>query len=333
MYEKLDDVRLKNGEAVELGVVKGPDADWADRIDDDLLGHKGPTWRWGNRLVLEQDLDCDAFFYILHREGVPFSNVMTIEYRGVGILGHVFTRPEDRRQGAASAIFTHLMAHFEQRNGRALVLGTGYDSPPYHIYKSFGFEGLMPTSGVMAFYLPDEATFRHNYFQAGEVVIDRLGPEHYGGMPVLFSESKPGAVRSAGAMRLYGRSSSEGPLIPLLKDELERLEEGKSVRTSVARVKETGAVVGMATTDRDPVWPGTCIVDVFCHDDFWAHGDALLNTISWPGADRYVAYCDVGWREKEVVLETAGFEREAVLKRWISVGGQEAVDVTLWVKR
>ena len=25
---------------------------------------------------------------------------MTIEYRGVGLLGHVYTRPEDRRQGA-----------------------------------------------------------------------------------------------------------------------------------------------------------------------------------------------------------------------------------------
>ena len=100
MYERLDMVRLKSGEEVELGVVIGPDLDWADRIDEDLLGHKGPTWRWGNRLVLTEAMDLEAYFYILHRDGVPFASVMNIEYQGIGILGHVFTKPEDRRQSA-----------------------------------------------------------------------------------------------------------------------------------------------------------------------------------------------------------------------------------------
>ena len=335
MYEKLGDVTLKNGEEVELGVVKGPDADWAGRIDDDLLAHKGPTWRWGNRIALEVDLNWDALFYILHRGGVPFSNVMTIEFDGVGILGHVYTKPQDRRQGAASEIFTGLMADFEKRNGRALILGTGYDSPPYHIYRSFGFDGLEPKSGLMAFYRPSEDVFRKDYFKAGDVVVERLAPEHYPGMPVLFSGAFGRVVRSVGSMRLFGLGSSEGPLIPLLKDELERLEEGKAIRTSVAHVKETSSVVGVATIDRDPVWPGTCVVDVFCHPEFWTHAGALLDQITWPDAHRYVAYCDVGWQEKETALGEAGFEREATLKHWVSVdrAATDFVDVNLWVKR
>jgi len=334
MYEKLDDVMLKNGETVELGIVKGPDLDWADWIDEDLLGHKGPTWRWGNRAVLEQDMDMDSFFYILHRNGVPFSNVMTIEYEGVGILGHVFTKPEDRRQGATSAIFTGLMAHFEARNGRAMVLSTGYDSHPYHIYKSFGFEGLEAKSGIMVFYSAGEEAFRRQYFQGNETVVERLAARHYPGMPILFSGSYEGVVRSVGAMRLFGRCSSEGPLVPLLKDELERRAKDEPVRTAAARLTESSGVVGVASTERDPVWPGICVVDVFCHPEFWNCGEKLLNTIAWPDAHRYVAYCDVGWQAKEEVLSKAGFVQEATLKQWVPVDREvnDFVDVNLWVK-
>ena len=112
MYEKLDDVTLKTGEKVELGVVMGPDLEWADRIDADLLAHKGGVWQWGNEKVLRESLEMEAYFYILHRDGTPFANVMNIEYKGVGILGHVYTRPEERQQGACAAIFRGLMPHF-----------------------------------------------------------------------------------------------------------------------------------------------------------------------------------------------------------------------------
>ncbi|SVE13611.1 uncharacterized protein METZ01_LOCUS466465, partial [marine metagenome] len=247
MYEKLDNVTLKSGEQVELGLVKGPDLEWVDRIDGELLAHKGPTWRWGNRIMLEQDLGVDAFFYILHRDGVPFSNVMTIEYDGIGILGHVFTVPEDRRQGSASEIFRGLMAHFEERSGQAMILGTGYDSPPYHIYKSFGFESLESQSGTMAFYSVGENAFREAYFSAGDVVVERLKSTHYPVTPILFSGAFEGVVRSV-VMRLYGRNSSEGPLIPLLRDELERRADDRATRSVVARLNGRSTVVGFATT-------------------------------------------------------------------------------------
>ena len=85
MYEKLDEVHLKSGEAVEMGVVLGPDPDWADRVES-LLAHKGDYWRWGNEMVLRTHTGIEGYYYILHRDGVPFANTMTVEYQGVGIL-------------------------------------------------------------------------------------------------------------------------------------------------------------------------------------------------------------------------------------------------------
>ena len=79
MYESLEHVVLKNGEKVEAGVVIGPDLDWADRVEE-LLGHKGPLWRWGNEMVLRESLPVEAYYYLLVREdGIPFANMMNIE--------------------------------------------------------------------------------------------------------------------------------------------------------------------------------------------------------------------------------------------------------------
>ena len=327
-------VRLKSGEEIELGVVIGPDLDWADRIDEDLLGHKGPTWRWGNRLVLTEAMDLEAYFYILHRDGVPFASVMNIEYQGIGILGHVFTKPEDRRQSACSRIFEQLMPHFRDRGGRALILGTGYDSPPYHIYQSFGFEGIEPKSGTMAYYSDSEDAFEATYFAEGPVAIERLSTSHYPVAPVLFVGDRPEVVRPT-TMRLFGRSSSEGPLVSLLRDELERITEDKPVRTAVLKQQGTEAVVGLATYDRDAVWPGTCMVDVYCHPNFWGQAGNLLARIDLPKMHRYVVYCDVGFEEKEQVLAEAGYQRIATLGEWVPVGRAVSrfVDVGVWEKR
>lgn len=331
MYTHLSDVTLKDGETVTLGLIQGPDNDWATRIDDDLLAHKGPVWRWGNQVMLTQDLGVDALFYILHRNNEPFANVMTIEYKGIGILGHVYTKPDDRRKGAASRIFDHLMPHFRNRGGRALILGTGYDSPAYHIYKSYGFESIEPLSGTMTYYPNSQQTFEKEFLTSGPVTIQRLGPKHYPVAPILFLNTCPGAVRLTTA-RMLGRASSEGPFIPLLKSEMERQAENQPPKTAVLLQQETEAVVGCATTAPDPLWPNTCVVDLFCLPNFWQHATDLLNFIHWPTANQYVAYCDVGWSEKETALQEAGFKMSATLPQWLTKNN-EKTDVNMWIKQ
>ena len=124
--------------------------------------------------------------------------------------------------------------------------------------------------------------------------------------------------------------------MPLLKESLERERENKPIRTAVARLADASGVVGFATTDRDPIWgfAGVCIVDVYCHADFWHCGEGLLDKIEWPSARRYVAYCDIGWTAKEDVLRAAGFVQETTLKQWVPVdrAGTGFADVNIWVK-
>ncbi|MBT4138522.1 MAG: hypothetical protein HOE48_11440, partial [Candidatus Latescibacteria bacterium] len=95
------------------------------------------------------------------------------------------------------------------------------------------------------------------------------------------------------------------------------------------------AVVGYAATNRDPLWPNTCVVDLFCLPNFWDHTNDLLRTIHWPTADRYVSYCDEGWTEKEEALRAEGFQICATLPQWVTKGYDhtEKADINLWVKK
>ena len=173
MYTALGSVHLKSGEKVEIGVVSGPDLEWAERVEK-LLGHKGPVWQWQNSATVRRELGIEPCFYLLHRQGEPLANVATFTYRGVGHFGHVWTRPADRRQGAASQLMGLQMAHFGMQGGKALFLGTGYDSAPYHIYASHGFVGLEPKSGQMEYYAQSKARFEAEYFAKEAVQVEEV---------------------------------------------------------------------------------------------------------------------------------------------------------------
>ncbi|MBI2504790.1 MAG: GNAT family N-acetyltransferase, partial [Candidatus Latescibacteria bacterium] len=199
MYTSLGSVSLKRGEAVEVGVVRGPDLEWAERVEG-LLGHKGPIWQRQNAAAVCRecrDLGIEANFYLLHRDGKPLANIATFTHRGVGHFGHVWTVPEDRRQGAASQLMGVQMAHFRQEGGRALFLGTGYDSAPYHIYASHGFVGLEPKSGQMEYYSQTRAEFEEEYFAKGAVQVEEVQWRHWPASAALFLGEFPGAVRCA----------------------------------------------------------------------------------------------------------------------------------------
>src|SRR5207248_6496886 len=129
----------------------------------DLLVHKGSGFEVHMRMALRGETDrLETRYYLGMLEGVPVANVMTVESDGVGILGHVFTRPEHRRKGICQAIMGRLMEDFRQRNGRVLLLGTGFESAPYWIYHSFGFRSLK--GGFMRYDAPAAEGFDRNWF-------------------------------------------------------------------------------------------------------------------------------------------------------------------------
>lgn len=334
MYTSMGQVVLKVGERVEMGVVRGPDIQWAPRLEE-MLAHKGDPWVWQNATVLREDVGIEARFYVLHRDGLPLANIMTAERAGVGIFGHVWTQPRDRRQGAASAVMERQMADFRRRGGRALFLGTGFDSPAYHIYRRFGFESIAAGSGQMACYTTSGEQFDSEYFAPAPSEIQELDWRHWPASPALFMGPFPGAVRCA-PLQLVGRRSTEGSLLPLIRSERARRSGGDDVSPRALALVNTAttAVLGLAVRRAHSLWPETELVDVYCHPDAWpAAGDLLAGVLS--GAAAWcVAYTDAACGAKADVLSAAGFVEAARLAQWLAVDQTDStrLDVTVWQK-
>ena len=258
MYQALGTMTLRSGEQVELGVVRAPDLEWRDRILP-LLAHKGVYWRWQNVEFLTVDVGIDASFFICHRDGQPFANVMTALYAGVGILGHVYTYPEDRGAGAASLLVGAAIDDFKARGGQALFLETGYGSTAYRIYERYGFHSLEPMSASMEFYTASKGEFEQTYFAQGAASFQMLDWRHYPASQALFAGDFPGHVRCA-ALQLVGRLSNDEYIIPLLAEELSAETEH---RARVLMSDSSGAVVGFGLWSRHPFWPDSGLIDLY----------------------------------------------------------------------
>ena len=262
MYTALAPVRLKSGERVECGVVSPPDAEWSARIQK-LLLHKGDIWQWQNTELLTTAVGIEPYFYLLHRGGTPFANIMTVEYRGVGQFGHVWTDPADRGQGASSSIMTQQMEHFRSRGGKALYLSTGFDSVAYRMYAKHGFVGIEERSGYMTYTVGPKARFEADYFARGPATVAALDWQHWPTSSPLFSSALPGVVRSSN-LRLLGRMLTEGPFLPVIRDERKRRSERAPPRAVALAKHDNGAVVGFAMLEVHPAWPDAKQLDLWC---------------------------------------------------------------------
>src|ERR1041385_7049402 len=140
MRETLATETLKTGERMEVECVMPPEAERTEQIIT-FLAHKPPNYRGHiDRAFAGETDDLETRFYIGMLDGEMVGNIMTVEANGVGILGHVHTRSDQRRKGICNAVMRHQMEDFRRRDGRVLLLGTGYQSAPYYIYASFGFQ-------------------------------------------------------------------------------------------------------------------------------------------------------------------------------------------------
>lgn len=328
MYQSLGTITLKSGETVEAGVVRGPEPTWAARLVQ-MLAHKGDPWNWQNAQVLEQDLGLAVNFYLLHRGDSPFASIMTVENRGVGHFGHVWTEPADRQQGASSQLMRLQMQDFVERGGQALFLGTGVDSVPFRMYASFGFRGVEAGSGYMAFYGKSQVEFETAYFAPGPVEIQPLAWPHWPASASLFLGDFPGLIRCA-PLRLIGRASTEEPLLGALVEAEQRRATGEASPVLALVNRATAAVVGMAAWGWDPLWPEACLVDCYCHPAYWQHAPDLFSALAMPSAARQVVYVDAGHAAKAEFFARAGFRPIATLPRWVAADALQAswVDVT-----
>ena len=323
MYTKLGDDPLKSGQTLEVGVVTAPDAEFAGAIQH-LLVHKGPEWEVHIRAALRGETDqLETRFYVGLLDGVPAANVMTVETDGIGILGHVFTAPQQRRKGICQAIMRRLMEHFRERKGHVLLLSTGYESPPYRIYHSFGFRSLK--GGFMRYDAPAADALEQRWFSVDAVRTATLAWRHWPLLGLLGAQTSGEALRSA-AWKLFGMGSLEGPVVHTLAAQ----SEGRGTNGVVLEAG-LGAVVGCATLHPTGGgtngWPGVWLLDLFSHPDFASHYSEMLTALQWPSG-KFIAYVDTGSSEKAAALERHGFEREGTLRGFLRPG-PEPVDV--WV--
>ncbi|MGB9597739.1 MAG: GNAT family N-acetyltransferase, partial [Candidatus Poribacteria bacterium] len=244
MYTKLSDVKLKTGEDMEIGVVLAPDQEHIEAITK-VLHHKGEPWLTHVNKALDGTItDLETRFYIGKLNGQVVANIMTVEYNHTGILGHVFTIPEQRRKHICTLIMEQQMNDFKKRGG-ILLLGTGFNSAPYWIYYSFGFRSVLENSGFMRFSTDDN--FEEKHFTYSKVKPVDVQWKHWSLMAVLMSVKETELMKSV-ANGLYGIINFEGGFLNFMK----RLEDG-NVKAKVLE-SESGAVVGCITLEQDRRW-------------------------------------------------------------------------------
>jgi hypothetical protein len=322
-------VSLRSGEQVALTVVRAPDPQWAGVIEP-MLQHKGPPWTWQNAELLRAETGLVTRFYVLHRDRAPFANIMLVETNGVALLGHVWTEAADRGGGASGRLMERLLADFEQRQGRAIFLGTDPDSAPWHFYRRRGFEPIEEGSGCMARYWQPREQFDAEWYASGELRIESLDWRHWVAACPLASSGFPGLVRLA-ATGLIGRRLSEGPFLPLLQEQ-RRCRAAGEADCAVVLTGAGGAVHGWASCLADPCWPHLSMLDLYCSPAGWPEAEGLIRAVLHSRAGRLVAYADAGFTAKESALRSTGFQPVATLPGWIRDNGAVAggKDVIVW---
>jgi hypothetical protein len=328
MYERLSEAALKTGERMEIGVVTAPDSAWKDRILP-FLGHKGEPYASHIRRSFDGPLDeLETRYYVGHRDGQVLTEVMIVGARGAGILGHVYTLPEHRRKGAYQAVMAAQIADMPRCGIRLLSLGTGFDSPPYRIYHSFGFEGIGPGRGEMLWRASPHA--EAGLFQAGAVTARDARWDDWGyfGWLGLLSIGPDEEVPRSRIMRLKSRGIMEGPFVRLMLT-CEQ-QAGMSVRVLHS---ESGATVGWAILAPDPQGlEDSWTLDLHAHPSFAHQLPALAADLPWPDAPVAALIAEPSG-PKAVALEAAGFTRAARLPTWMKTDGGRRRDAALWVRQ
>ena len=305
MYTPLGEVTLKTGELMEIGVVFAPDIDHETELGD-FLGHKPDNYKWHVDRCLTQPLDLlETRFYIGKLSGRLITNIMTTEYNGIGILGHVFTLPEQRRKGACKGLMDYQMRDFQDREGRMLYLGTGYDSAPYWIYHYFGFRSVYPEAGFMTYSTAPE--FETQHFARDSALATKVKSVQWHDWIALTALTGivDGDYLRSSTYGLTGPTNFEGGFLYLKQN----LETDPQHHQSWLLQSETGAIVAFLILQIDEEQNGQ--LDLFAHPDFWDQTPKLIAAANLPSG-KIVSQTESTAKERISVLKQQGFDQLSV---------------------
>lgn len=314
-------VTLRTGEQLELGCVTCPDPSWGAQIMP-LLGHKSRESRDHFEAAFAGPLDqLDTRFYIGCIGGIAVTNVMIVGAHrvagAVGILGHVYTRPEHRQKGAYGTLMPVAMAHLQGDGYQALTLGTGFETHPYWIYHRHGFRSIDGVTGKMKWLA--EPAFGSRWFAPGTATVRPLRWDDWGPLnllafqPLAAAEALPRSV----LFQLKGQGSLEGSFQTVQR----RVGRGEPIQAVVLE-SESGATVGWAAVQPDPFAFGDARqLDLHLHPHFQGQASVLLDALEWPPDKPVHAYATSTDDERAAALRAAGFTPVAQLPNWLERAG------------
>ena len=317
MFRNLGVEQDREGKEVVIAVLESPDPEKVKSYVE-FLGHKGDIWTW----QLEQLFGgatgklISRIYAALDAKGKLQSAIMTAEAFSLGILGHVYTHPAHRRKGLCRLLFRFLLADFERRGGKALHLGTGYQSLAYRIYESVGFLPIGQT-GFMR-YAPNAETFYKRLYGPGPVSVRDATWEDYPVLSDLFLLEDADPIRLV-AFGAIGVTCLEEKFLLMKRMALQFPE---STQMKVLEKSGTNVAVGLATVFPDARWAHkSFILDVFVHPKFEAHCRELISALRFPKG-KVLAYRLAAVSGK-AAFEEQGFKIEGSLRAQLEFQGTE----------
>ena len=318
-----DTARLKNGEMMEWRVIDDPGDPDVPGLRE-LLGHKGDIWQYHLDAWAAGDAKrLDTYFYV-GRIGDEFvGNIMVVVHRGVGLMGHVFTRPSHRRKGICDALMDVHMDDFEKRGGKVVYLNTGYESAPYRIYGAHGYRPVPDRPGSMWWspgqYGDLEGLYDDVYGNLDRADVTEPSWRHWPSMNVFTQlplARVEQTVRNV-TYGVFGVSHAEAAFLAIMID----ARESGGVQSRVVETRG-GQVAGLATLGPERRWgrpAATLVFDICLHPGASAHAKGLVTQLDWPD-EHVLAYAADGEEDHIELLASAGFRPHGHIERFFRDG-------------
>jgi len=325
---------LRGGEAMTIRVIEPPAGEYAERLGH-FLEHKGEGTLRDLRQRLRGDYvaDCLDRFVIGEIGGRIASQMwytLPRDRMDLGVFGHVYTEPEHRGKGAASALMVALMDDLNAGPWQALFCGVG-DPSAQRIYARHGFAPILPERAPVGPQVCIRPGVAADFAKLQEIVFAPGRPTHTRPAHMGDRARVDKLLHQADAVRAMARRWHRVHLAARYPDFVpawQALEDGRGA----LMVLETdrGHVVGyaFALAAGSACEAGTKALDFLVHPSYLDRASGLIaaaaDHAAALGATSVRCWLAASDEAKVAAVEAAGGTREHTFAEYCMVGGKAA---------